>query len=144
MVIFRGSPYVKRNQNFSNTCPASPQVLRTGHGYRPPLFSPFPSLFSPFPYGTRTYTPQPQIIYQQAQPPTVIVDEFGGTTTVIESRRRDSDATVAFAVVTLIAISVIAAVAISISRDCKYIGEECSLPDYFGNKMCTPLYECKW
>lgn len=47
------------------------------------------------------------------------------------------------AMIAIAAIVIASLVAIDISRDCRYIGTDCTYT-LFSGRVCTPYYDCKW
>lgn len=152
MVRVKGTSYTTRScsprstnpcYSSSNQCYAPPsctsqRVIRTGPSY---LSRSWFSHLCGTPYYSRPYS----YFYNSRPSTTIIVDSPHETTATAQSREdRSSERT--FAVIGLITfgIAVIAAIGISISRDCRYIETECTIPNWWGDRVCTPIYECKW
>ena len=120
MVLRYGSTYTKPAEE--GTCPAfrGPGVRRYGQTY---VKSPWYSSFGRF-----------------ARP--IFVDPWPCSTRFCHSGDLEGVAAVA-TVVTLVALIALAA-RVALSSECEYLGEECSSPDLFGNRLCQSVWNCQY
>lgn len=141
MVRVCGTPYIRKNTCSSsrNSCPPQPtcnsgRVLTAGPSYirspwHPPIF-----------HSRISYCAPSTVI---CPPRTIVVDSRPRTAKEIEAEQRAAAAVAMIFFASLALLGVLAA-AVSISRDCRFLGDQCSSPDIFGNQVCTPIYDCKW
>ncbi len=153
MVKVRGSSYTTKScpslsrsrcssSHSTNKCYTPPtctgnRTIRTGPSYvSRSLVSPLlrPSYYS--------YSRPFHFSYHRP-PATVIIDPSHETTTIVHSNKQDSNAA-AITILALLALGIAIAVGTSISRDCHLIETECTEPDFWGDRVCTPIYNCKW
>ncbi len=93
------------------------------------------------------YTPPSQVYIEAAPSPVVIVDSHPRQVAVIRGSQEDDARAVrvaTVAVIALVIIAIVVAVAVSNSRDCRFIATECSEPNWFGEQRCQDVWDCKW
>ena len=144
MVLVKGTPFRTSTCRSENTCPScscppppcTTRVLRMGPSYirqtcSPPVFvnrCPPPVVIDPSP-----------VIVHHASPTVVVGTQHPRYHTYHDETATRIAVIVAVAIFAIIAIGI----AVSISRDCRFLYNECVF-DVFGQEWCTPVYDCKW
>jgi hypothetical protein len=142
MVEVRGAPYIKKSNRAAShsPSPSPPRVIRTGPSYirssfPAPIVHPYPVYVNPTPHHVVIHSPPPPLVVDSSPGQVVVVRD-------VKTKRRD-DLIGALVIGTILLIAA-ASIAVSISRDCKWIRDDCTPPDLYGNQLCTPIYDCKW
>lgn len=133
MVRVCGTPYVRNNNSCRSACstPSVPsscspgRVMHVGPSYIRSPYAPF------------------QSVYVASAPSTLVIESPLRETTVIHHRSRNDDRVVVAAIMALAVLAIIA-VAVSYSRDCHFVGTDCSPPNIFGQQVCQDIWDCKW
>jgi hypothetical protein len=126
MVLVRGPTYRSGGRSTTSCNPG--RVICSGPTYvRRPWY---PSIFRPYPYYSSVSPLSPVIVDPCPQIHTVH-HSSGGAAGIVA---------LAVSIIALVAI----ASAVSISRDCHFIGTDCHYDIWSGAELCNDLYDCKW